>query len=74
MPSAPRVLCSFLVHGVKDKYLSWDQICAWTTQHMSQPAKCFRELLAAFDAAVAVSGWADAESASLRKRLVDASA
>ena len=40
VPSAPRVVCSFLIQGVRSKYFSWDLIRAWTAQHMSQARMC----------------------------------
>jgi hypothetical protein len=36
VPSAPRVVCSFLIHGVILNYFSWDLISALAAQHMSQ--------------------------------------
>ena len=34
VPSAPKVLCEFLVHGTKDKYLTWDWIQSMAEKHV----------------------------------------
>ena len=35
VPSAPKVMCAFLVHGTKDEYISWEFIRSMTNKHIT---------------------------------------
>jgi len=48
LPSAPKILCSFLVHGTKDKYLDWEYVVKGTKEHVEDKDKFVATLLHTF--------------------------